>query len=229
MPYQNQQLHAVSPQNSMLNTATKNEAVKLEGKLECKLEEQILSNFECSPAQVEDQDHPPQLSRRDIESIKGSELMEVSFWILLQSPQGIAIPDFYQLVYRHEYHSLKDQSRLNSLIERARRILGGRNHLLRRGQKLELSWMARDVLKEVIRVEPLRKPAPEDCVLQYFKDGHDQVSISELEREFSYPRRSLQYYLKNLVKKGVLVRNGRARSCAYSLAPVSMGFNVVTP
>jgi tetratricopeptide (TPR) repeat protein len=132
----------------------------------------------------------------------------------LASGQMLTFDDVMRKVYGMDYDPSLHLSRINSLIDRTRELLGISDLICRRDGRI--------ALKSGVTCRVLEKKAPagkaelrRKKVFDFIRKSRQDVTIMQLETIFSQSRRTLQGDLSVLVQQGMIQRLGQKRSIRY--------------
>ncbi|MEM7646638.1 MAG: hypothetical protein AAF203_07005 [Pseudomonadota bacterium] len=130
-------------------------------------------------------------------------------WILANSENDVHAVDLFSKIYGYAPSSSSDDQKLNSLVQRARRI----SHLptiLRRDNRYSIPNI--EIQLKTTQTSRTRR---HQLILDYIKNRGLPCSIGEIEKELLIKRRTLQEDLQSLSLSGSLKRMGQGRGTRY--------------
>lgn len=149
-------------------------------------------------------------------SLKDSPLVGTLLKTLVEVRKPLSIPDLFEMIYRLPFNAFLHQSRFNSLLDRARNLLGDSSVVHRSEGRICLDPQVESRL-EVHSVPDHLVLNRRDLLIKVIGKTGGTVSISELEGHFDCTRRTLQLDLKYLVTKRVLHCTGGTKKRRYAV------------
>jgi len=147
--------------------------------------------------------------------LKNYPMVEKGLWLLGESSSGVAIEEFCEKVYEQPYSPLMHERRISSLIHRMRLILGSKNSVIRREGLITLDSSFFKI-KKVSTLGRLAKEKRKSWLLKQIKKQAKPLAVSEIQTLASYPRRTLQLDLFEMVREGFLSSTGIRKAKKYS-------------
>lgn len=134
--------------------------------------------------------------------------------VLAQEGKPIALPILFFRLYGQDYHPLRHERRMNSLLDRARKLLG-RADAIRRQDFTVTFAPGVEVSLETPPATELAVQWRRRRLLEAVRAAEGPIAISRLERQFEVTRRTLQLDLDYLVKRGLMRTTGGTRGRKY--------------
>lgn len=159
--------------------------------------------------------HELVLGKRRID-LTSKPSVERLFNVLIREGKPVPLALLFYKVYQHPYSPWPHERRLNSLVDRARKVLGSSDLLLRREGNVELSPELTPLLKESSMTLESSIARRRQQLLQAIRSSKGPVKISDLEKVFDFSRRTLQFDLKHLLAGKQIVSSGGTRGRRYS-------------
>lgn len=132
---------------------------------------------------------------------------------LAAHPEEVTLEKFFKKLYGVEFSTERHSSRMNSVLNRLKEILG-KDAIERNSKGLSLSekyyFVPGYTGSERVNVVLRRK-----AIRDFIKEASSPVSISEMESALEYNRRTLQLDLKEMVEGGLLSFEGMRKSRKY--------------
>jgi hypothetical protein len=144
-------------------------------------------------------------------------LIEKFLVVLTREKKMVEIDTLFEEVYGYAFDPIRHERKMNSLIERVRKALGGIHRILRRDKKIGLHPKYRPSLQNSTATENsiLKR---HHQILKILSLSKGPVTISELEGRFDFSRRTLQLDLKHLTATKAIRNEGNTKKRRYYLA-----------
>lgn len=146
-------------------------------------------------------------------SLTRKPLVEKFLCTLIEGHKPLALVDLFESLYSVKFHPLLHERRINSLIDRARAIVGDAGLIIRRegcvgfSERVSARIDGDGTDLEIAR----RRAALRETICQ----SRRPLTISDLESRFDYSRRTLQLDLKHLARTRVIGCEGATRARRY--------------
>jgi hypothetical protein len=136
--------------------------------------------------------------------------------ILTRYVDGIAIEDFFSLMYGGSFHPLRHESRLASLIARIRKVFGSDQVVLRNEIRISIG------VKYKLASNIDRRWERRSQILMDLRSAGRFATIQDIESRYRISRRMLQLDLKDLMNDGLVKFYGNTKSRKYVLTEKGM-------
>jgi len=135
--------------------------------------------------------------------------------VLIRRQTPISLSDLFMELYEMEYHPIRHDRRLHSLIDRTRRLLGEPSAIVREDGHLFVNPALLPRVESLPTTELGTLTKRRGQILKAIHDCSRPITISEIEKLFPCSRRTLQFDLKSLVQANFVKTTGGTRSRTY--------------
>lgn len=151
-------------------------------------------------------------------------LVERLLRLLILNRKGYSISRLFAALYGDDFIQANHLKRIESLIVRARMILGDKDTILRRDGKILLHPKIQARLEDTSELHSRPEKVPEtkgleisrgDRILAVLASEKKKFKLHEICTSLPYSRRSIQTELASLTDSGKIRREGKARATAY--------------
>lgn len=145
----------------------------------------------------------------------GKKPLIFDFISLLATHQDpLSLAKVFEKIYSRPYFPLLHQERLNSLIARARKVLGSNELVIRVNGTVRLNRKI-SIKSRFENGRKLSSYQRKRQIVKYIKDDQGPVKLSDLIQYFNSSKRTLQNDLKALVDENTLFKTGKTKSTTY--------------